>query len=59
MAIIFGSMVMLTDPVFCGLAISLIFGTITATVLTLVVIPCLLFLLLNKEQKEPAEEAER
>jgi len=59
MAIVFGTMVMLTDPVFCGLAISLIFGTLAATALTLVVIPCLLFLLLNREHTEPAEEAGR
>jgi multidrug efflux pump subunit AcrB len=59
MAIVFGTMVMLTDPVFCGLAISLIFGTLAATALTLVVIPCLLFLLLNKEHAEPAEQAGR
>lgn len=54
MAIVFGTMVMLTDPVFCGLAISLIFGTVAATALTLAVIPCLLFLLLNKGHKESA-----
>jgi multidrug efflux pump subunit AcrB len=55
MAIVFGTMVMLTDPVFCGLAISLIFGTVAATTLTLAVIPCLLFLLLNKGHEEPEE----
>ncbi|MEY8204662.1 MAG: efflux RND transporter permease subunit, partial [Bermanella sp.] len=35
LAIILGSAVMLTDPVFGGLAISLIFGTIASTALTL------------------------
>ena len=39
LAIIFGSSVMLTDPVFNGLAISLIFGAFASTVLTLFVIP--------------------
>lgn len=57
LAIIFGTMVMLTDPVFCGLAISLIFGTATATVLTLIVIPLLLFLFLKREQSGLAEQA--
>ncbi len=47
LAIILGSAIMLADPLFSGLAISLIFGTLAATVLTLVVIPVLLFLLLR------------
>ncbi len=40
-AIILGTMVMIVDPVFGGLAVSLIFGTIASTVLTLFVIPLL------------------
>ena len=39
MAIISASIVMVGDPVFGGLAISLIFGTLASTVLTLFVIP--------------------
>ncbi len=39
LAIILGSSVMLSDPVFGGLAISLIFGTMVSTILTLIVIP--------------------
>jgi multidrug efflux pump subunit AcrB len=39
LAIILGSAVMLSDPVFGGLAISLIFGAFASTVLTLFVIP--------------------
>ena len=39
LAIVFGSTVMVTDPVFGGLAISLIFGTLASTMLTLIVIP--------------------
>jgi multidrug efflux pump subunit AcrB len=38
-AIILGTMVMIFDPVFGGLAISLIFGTFASTILTLFVIP--------------------
>lgn len=57
LAIVFGTMVMLTDPVFCGLGISLIFGTVAATVLTLIVIPLLLFLFLKREQSGLAEQA--
>ncbi len=39
LAIMFGSAIMVTDPVFGGLAVSLIFGTLLSTLLTLVVIP--------------------
>ena len=41
LAIILGSAIMITDPVFGGLAVSLIFGTFASTVLTLIVIPLL------------------
>jgi multidrug efflux pump subunit AcrB len=44
LAIILGSAIMVTDPVFGGLAVSLIFGTFASTLLTLVVIPLLYFL---------------
>lgn len=44
LAIMFGSMIMITDPVFGGLAVSLIFGTLSSTVLTLLVIPLLYFI---------------
>lgn len=57
LAIILGSAVMLADPVFGGLAISLIFGTLVSTVLTLIVVPLLLYLLLrHKLRKEAALE---
>jgi multidrug efflux pump subunit AcrB len=57
LAIVFGSMIMLTDPVFCGLGISLIFGTVASTVLTLIVIPCLLFLHFKRVQEGSVEQA--
>jgi len=41
LAIVFGSAVMVTDPVFGGLAISLIFGTVVSAVLTVFVVPVL------------------
>jgi multidrug efflux pump subunit AcrB len=55
LAIILGSMVMLSDAVFGGLAISLIFGTLAATVLTLIVVPILFYLLL--ERRSPGGHA--
>jgi hypothetical protein len=38
-----GALFILVDPIFNGLAISLIFGILVSTVLTLVVIPLLYF----------------
>lgn len=43
LAIIMASAIMITDPVFGGLAVSLIFGTFIATALTLVVIPLIYY----------------
>jgi len=48
LAIILGSAIMITDPVFGGLAVSLIFGTFASTALTLIVIP-LLYLLWQRQ----------
>jgi len=44
LAIIFASMIMITDPVFGGLAVSLIFGTLSSTILTLLVIPLMYYI---------------
>jgi multidrug efflux pump subunit AcrB len=41
LAVVLGSAIMIPDPVFGGLAISLIFGTMTSSVLTLFVVPLL------------------
>lgn len=54
LAIILGSAVILADPVFGGLAISLVFGTIASTALTLMVVPLLLYLLLRHQQRKEA-----
>jgi len=54
LAIVLGTAIMLSDPVFTGLAISLIFGTITATVLTLLIIPMLLYLTLADDKSVAA-----
>lgn len=58
LAIVLGSAVMLADPVFGGLAISLIFGTLVSTVLTLIVVPLLLYLLLRHKQRKEAATKE-
>ncbi|MCB1960697.1 MAG: efflux RND transporter permease subunit, partial [Rhodocyclaceae bacterium] len=43
LAAMIGALFILDDPIFNGLAISLIFGILVSTVLTLVVIPVLYF----------------
>jgi multidrug efflux pump subunit AcrB len=50
-AVIFGSLVMLSDPIFSGFAISLIFGEIAATLLSRFVIPLLYFYLVGKRRE--------
>ena len=49
LAAMLGAMFILDDPIFNGLAISLIFGIFVSTVLTLIVIPVLYFAAFNKE----------
>jgi multidrug efflux pump subunit AcrB len=44
LAAMLGAFFILDDPIFNGLAISLIFGILVSTVLTLVVIPLLYFM---------------
>ena len=41
--VILGSAIMLTDPVFGGLAISLIFGTGVSSALTIIIVPVLYY----------------
>jgi len=43
LAAMLGALFILDDPIFNGLALSLIFGILVSTVLTLVVIPVLYF----------------
>ena len=50
-SVVLGAFVMLFDPIFQGLAISLIGGSITSTLLTLVVIPLLYYKMLKKKVK--------
>ena len=45
LAAMLGALFILDDPIFNGLAISLLFGILVSTLLTLVVIPLLYFVL--------------
>jgi multidrug efflux pump subunit AcrB len=55
-AIILGTMIMIVDPVFGGLAISLIFGTFASTILTLLVIPLVYYMYAKGEDREAQGE---
>ena len=57
LAIMFGSAIMITDPVFGGLAVSLIFGTLLSTILTLIVIPLLYYVWQIRVKPAAAEQA--
>lgn len=48
-AVVLGAVIILADPVFQGLAISLMGGTLTSTFLTLIVVPLLYFKMLKKK----------
>jgi multidrug efflux pump subunit AcrB len=50
-AVVLGAVIILTDPVFQGLAISLMGGTLTSTFLTLIVVPLLYFKMLKKKHQ--------
>ena len=52
-----GGFFILDDPIFQGLAVSLIFGILVSTVLTLVVIPLLYYAWLARhDERLPGEE---
>lgn len=48
-AVVLGAVIILFDPIFQGLAISLIGGTITSTFLTLIVVPLLYFRMMRNK----------
>ena len=48
-AVVLGAVIILFDPIFQGLAISLMGGTITSTFLTLLVVPLIYWRMLRKK----------
>ena len=55
LAAMLGAFFILDDPIFNGLAISLIFGIFVSTVLTLVVIPTLYYAAYLKQVRHPGD----
>ncbi len=56
LAAMLGALFILDDPIFNGLAISLIFGILVSTILTLVVIPLLYYAAYRHQFTQPTEE---
>ena len=54
-AAMIGASVILTDLIFQGLAISLLFGLASSTLLTVLVIPAI-YVVLRDDEKPPTEE---
>ena len=55
LAVMLGCAVMLTDPMFIGLAISLIFGTLASTLLSLLLLPVLLYKVLGWRERRDGQ----
>jgi multidrug efflux pump subunit AcrB len=55
--VVIGAFVILLDPIFEGLAVSLIFGALASTVLTLIVVPGLYFLIRRAPQSEESDSS--
>jgi multidrug efflux pump subunit AcrB len=63
-AVVVGSAVMLLDPIFQGLAVSMMAGEVAATLLSRAAVPVLYYLLKRSEEKRamagaPSTEPER
>jgi multidrug efflux pump subunit AcrB len=56
-AVVVGGFVMVTDPIFQGLAVALMSGAVVATLLTMIVVP-MLYWELRRRDVTPAEYAE-
>jgi multidrug efflux pump subunit AcrB len=52
-ALVVGGLVIILDPIFQGLAVSLMFGVVVATALTLIVIPLLYYMYLRARGPQP------
>jgi hypothetical protein len=55
--VVVGALVILFDPIFEGLAISLMAGAIASTVLTLVVVPLVYYMVEKHRYERPLPEA--
>jgi multidrug efflux pump subunit AcrB len=57
-AVVIGAVIILFDPIFQGLAISLVFGAIVSTILTLIVVPIIYYIVERKKWEKKEEVIE-
>lgn len=57
-AVVIGASIILFDPIFQGLAISLVFGAVVSTVLTLLVVPVIYYITERKKWETNADSSE-
>ncbi|EMY3557491.1 efflux RND transporter permease subunit [Flavobacterium psychrophilum] len=57
-AVVIGASIILFDPIFQGLAISLVFGAIVSTILTLLVVPIIYYVTERKKWEKTVEETD-
>ena len=55
--VVVGAFVILFDPIFQGLAISLMFGALASTALTLLVVPLVYFMVVARQHEQPLPAA--
>ena len=55
-AVVIGAIIILFDPIFQGLAISLVFGAIVSTLLTLIVVPLIYYMSEKKKWEKIQSE---
>jgi multidrug efflux pump subunit AcrB len=58
-AVVIGASIILLDPLFQGLAISLVFGAIISTILTLIVVPLIYYVTERKKWENTSEESDK
>lgn len=57
-AVVIGASIILLDPLFQGLAISLVFGAVFSTLLTLIVVPLIYYITERKKWEKHSEESD-
>ena len=57
-AVVIGASIILFDPLFQGLAISLVFGAIVSTILTLLVVPLIYYITERKKWESNSQVSE-
>ena len=56
LAVVIGASVILADPIFQGLAISLMFGEIASLLISRMAVPVLYFMVKKRRQPQPAQQ---